>query len=61
MHEHADQNRQNLVDSGGSCIILNQPLALQVVNSSSHAFWVRKNVKPQLRTFSIKPIRIEGK
>ena len=50
-----------LVDSGSACGILNQTLASQVAKCSPHAFWLHDNANPQLRTFSNKPILIEGK
>ena len=50
-----------LVDSGSACSILNQSFLSRVVSSSSNAFWVRENVKPQLRTFSNDPIQIKCK
>ena len=50
-----------LVVSKSACSVLNQPLAKQLVNSSSHSIWVCETTKPQQRTFSNEPIQIEGK
>ena len=54
-------NTTLLVDSGSACSILNRPLASQVVQSSSCAFWISEQMPPQLRTFSNEPIQVEGK
>ena len=54
-------NTTLLVDSGSACSILNRSLALQVVQSSPRAFWIKEKVSPQLRTFSNEPIQVEGK
>ena len=50
-----------LVDSGSACSILNRSLASQVVKGSPQAFWTHEKSSPQLRTFSNKPIHIDGK
>ena len=54
-------NTTLLVDSGSACSILNHSLALQLVQSSSRAFWIHESTPPQLRNFSNEPIQVEGK
>ena len=50
-----------LVDSESACSFINLSIASQVVKTSQHAFWVRDNANPQLRTISNEPICIKGK
>ena len=61
--EHANQNWRyfKYTACGLGCSILKQSLASQMIKSSPHAFWVRDNANPQLRTFSNEAIRMEGK
>ena len=54
-------NTTLLVDSCSACSIQNRSLALQVVQSSSCAFWISEQMPPQLRTFSNELIEVEGK
>ena len=50
-----------LVDSESACSIFNQSLALQVVKRSPYTIWIHEKVSPQLRSFSIEPIHVDGK